>query len=75
MMNQENLEELLTTTQAARLLGAAPSSLKQSRTTGTLLGQAAPPFLKLGRRSTRYKLSALIEFRDQFPEYNNSSEY
>ena len=74
-MNQENLEELLTTTQAARLLGAAPSSLKQSRTTGTLFGQAAPPFLKLGRRSTRYKLSALIEFRDQFPEYNNTSEY
>jgi hypothetical protein len=74
-MNQENLEELLTTTQAARLLGAAPSSLKQSRTIGTLFGQAAPPFLKLGQRSIRYKLSALIEFRDQFPEYNNTSEY
>ena len=74
MMNQENLEELLTTTQAARLLGAAPSSLKQSRHTGLLFGKPAPTFIKCGR-SARYKLSVLIKFRDQFPEYNSTSEY
>jgi hypothetical protein len=67
-------EPLLTTTDAADLLGSEASTLKQSRHTGILFGKAAPPFVKMGR-SARYKLSALLEFRDQFPEYRNTSEF
>ncbi len=68
-----DLDQLLDDKAAAKLLGAAPSSLKQSRYTGSLFGKTAPPFLKLGR-STRYRLSVLLEFRSQFPEYRNTSE-
>ena len=67
-------ERLLNERQAASLLGAAASSIKQSRHTGILFGKPSPPFIKCGR-SARYKLSALIEFREQFLEYNNTSEY
>jgi hypothetical protein len=55
-------------------IGASKNTLKQSRHTGILFGKPAPRFTKCGR-SARYKLSKLIEFRDQFPEYNNTSEY
>lgn len=65
---------LLNDKSAAPILGIARSTLKQSRHTGILFGRPAPPFTKLGR-SARYKLSALLEFRDQFPEYRNTSEY
>jgi hypothetical protein len=64
---------IIPTQDAARLIGAAPSSLKQSRYTGMLFGQPAPTFIKMGR-STRYKLSVLLEFVDQFPEYINTSQ-
>jgi hypothetical protein len=67
-------QPLLNERQAAIFLGAAKSSLKQSRHTGILFGKTAPPFIKMGR-SARYKLSALLEFRDQFPEYRNTSEF
>lgn len=67
-------QDLLTSEQAAKFLGIQPTTLKQSRYTGILLGEPAPPFIKMGR-STRYKLSVLLEFRDQFPEYRNTSEY
>jgi hypothetical protein len=70
----DNNHELLDELAASRVLGAARSSLKQSRYTGILFGKPSPPFLKCGR-SARYKLSALLEFRDQFPEYRNTSEY
>ena len=71
----EQLDDfLLSDNEAAKILGAAPASLKQSRYTGDLFGKPAPPFVKMGR-STRYRLSALLEFRDQFPEYRNTSEY
>ena len=59
---------------AAPIVGARTSSLKQSRHTGLLFGKPAPPFIKLGR-SVRYRKSDLEECRDQFPEYNNTSEY
>ena len=67
-------DSLLTTLESARIVGAEPSSLKQSRHTGVLFGKAAPVFLKMGR-STRYQLSTLLEFRQQFPQYQNTSEF
>lgn len=67
-------DSLLDSNQAALFLGAKSSTLKQSRHTGILFGVPAPAFLKLGR-STRYRLAALLKFRDQFPEYRNTSEY
>jgi hypothetical protein len=70
-MNKQDI--IIPTQDAARLIGAAPSSLKQSRYTGVLFGQPAPTFIKMGR-STRYKLSVLLEFIDQFPEYINTSQ-
>jgi len=72
-LNELELDSLLTTVESARIVGAEPSSLKQSRHTGILFGKAAPIFLKMGR-STRYRLSKLLEFRDQFPQYQNTSE-
>lgn len=69
-----NDQDLLNSEQAAKFLGIQPTTLKQSRHTGILLGEPAPPFLKMGR-STRYKLASLVEFRDQFSEYRNTSEY
>ena len=64
---------LVRESEAAQIIGAAKSSLKQSRHTGILFGAPAPPFTKLGR-SVRYKLSALLKFREQFPEYQNTAQ-
>lgn len=71
---EKSLDLLLSDSEASKIIGAAPASLKQSRHTGTLFGKPAPIFIKMGR-SARYRLSVLLEFRDQFPEYRNTSEY
>ena len=65
---------LLNSEQASKYLGVQTNTLKQSRHTGILLGEVAPQYLKMGR-STRYTLSSLLEFRSQFPEYTNTSQY
>lgn len=65
---------LLNSEQASKYLGVQTNTLKQSRHTGILLGEVAPRYLKMGR-SIRYKLSSLLEFRRQFLEYRNTSEY
>jgi hypothetical protein len=69
----EGLEPLLNTEEAARVLSTTNLSLKQSRYTGFLYGKPAPKFIKLGR-SARYKPSELLRFREQFSEYQNTSE-
>ena len=73
-MKNELHDPMLSDHEAAPVVGASKNTLKQSRHTGLLFGKPSPTFIKCGR-SARYKLSALIEFRDQFPEYNNTSEY
>ena len=65
---------LLNSEQASKYLGVQTNTLKQSRHTGILLGEVAPRYLKMGR-STRYTLSSLLEFRSQFSEYTNTSQY
>jgi hypothetical protein len=69
-----DIDPLLTEIKSAEVLASTPGSLKQSRNNGTLFGKPAPKFVKLGR-SIRYKLSVLLRFREQFPEYQNTSEY
>jgi hypothetical protein len=69
-----NDQYLLNSEQASKYLGVQTNTLKQSRHTGILLGEVAPRYLKMGR-STRYTLSSLLEFRSQFPEYTNTSQY
>lgn len=65
--------KLLRGQEAAPILGTTCSTLKQSRYTGLLFGKPAPKFIKMGR-SARYKLVELLKFRDQFPEYENTSQ-
>ena len=69
-----NDQYLLNSEQASKYLGVQTNTLKQSRHTGILFGKDAPRYLKMGR-STRYTLSSLLEFRKQFFEYRNTSEY
>jgi len=69
-----NDQYLLNSEQASKYLGVQTTTLKQSRHTGLLFGEEAPRYLKMGR-STRYKLSSLREFRRQFSEYTNTSQY
>ena len=72
--NLDTIDPLLNDRQAGDVVGAAAATMKQARHTGMLFGEPAPTFVKLGR-STRYKLSVLLEFRDQFQEYQNTSQY
>ncbi len=69
----DQVDPLLGDTEAAKVLGSTNSSMKQSRYTGQLFGRPAPKFIKMGR-SAKYKLSTLLTFRDQFPEFQNTAE-
>jgi hypothetical protein len=68
------VDPLLSEDEAARVVGSATSTLKQSRHTGMLFGRPAPRFRLMGK-SPRYLLSTLHKFRNQFPDYANTSEY
>ena len=67
------IDPFLADREAAEVVGASPTTLKQSRHTGLLFGRTSPKFSKMGR-SVRYRLSNLIKFRDQFPEYQSTGE-
>lgn len=58
--------DLISTKEAARLLGFSPATLRNSRWTGMLAGVPAPAFLKLGAKSVRYQRTALTEWIEQF---------
>lgn len=66
-------DQLLNEKEASNVLSTTAATLKQSRYTGILFGKPSPSFIKMGR-STRYKLSVLLIFLEQFPEYQNTSE-
>ena len=59
--------------EAARYLGLAPYTLKQSRSTGVLCGSTAPVFRKLGSRTVIYEKATLDTWLDQFQERPNTS--
>jgi hypothetical protein len=69
----EYFDPLLSDVEAAKVLDSTSATLKQSRYTGVLYGRPAPKFIKMGR-SAKYKLSTLLEFRDQFQEFQNTAE-
>ena len=51
--------------EAAPIIGAEPSTLKNSRYTGILAGVEPPAYLKIGR-AVRYEVETLLQWRDQF---------
>lgn len=80
MINQSSqadqipIDQLLNDPEAAKVLGTTTASLKQSRYSGLLFGKPTPKFLKMGK-SAKYRLSTLVAFVNQFPEFQNTSEY
>lgn len=72
-LDRPEFDTLLSDIDAAKVLDSTSASLKQSRYTGMLFGRPAPKFIKMGR-SAKYKLSTLLAFRDQFPEFQNTAE-
>ena len=57
----------LTTIEAAKYLKCSPHSLNISRGTGSLFGQPAPAFVRVGK-SIRYKPVTLLKWLNQFKE-------
>lgn len=54
---------LLTTKEAARLLGVSPAYLERDRWAGARNGQGASiPYVQVGSRAVRYRLSDLHEY-------------
>ena len=60
--------QLYSNVEAARVLGVSPVTMKISRSTGVLLGAAAPKFLKMGR-VVRYEAPILRDWIRQFRTY------
>lgn len=67
------IKSILSNKEASLYLSCASSSLKQSRSTGTLFGIQAPAYIKLGF-NIRYKLTTLDSWLDQFAEQLNTSQ-
>ncbi|MBE0470216.1 MAG: helix-turn-helix domain-containing protein [Methyloprofundus sp.] len=59
--------------EAAKYLGVAETTLKQSRSTGTLFGIATPTYKKVGH-SVIYEFSSLDKWLDALPEYKNTAD-
>ncbi len=59
--------------EAAGFIGVAPSTMKQSRSTGLLLGKPAPKYSKRGRL-VRYRNKTLRKWVRQFQTYRKASE-
>ena len=61
-----------TSRQAAAYIGCSPTTLKISRSKGTLFGQVAPCYRKMGR-TVFYELGILDEWIERFPTIANTS--
>lgn len=66
MATATDRDPLLTSKEAANHLGYSEETLRDSRTSGRLSGVDAPPHIKLGTRSVRYRLSAVEGWIAQF---------
>lgn len=58
-INLEAKPLLVDNVEAAKILSVSPETLIKSRSSGLLMGIVAPPHVKLGTRSVRYKMSDL----------------
>lgn len=65
---------LLNNNESAAYLNVAPFTLRNSRSTGILLGKPAPRFRKRGRKVI-YERTELDRYNDQFPQLQNTSQY
>lgn len=63
----------VTNAAAAHVLGCANNTLRKSRSTGTLFGCPAPPFIKRGYH-VFYRVPTLLEFNKQFHEQKNTAQ-
>lgn len=59
--------QLLSTVEAAKILGFTPNTLRNARCRGSLAGVAPPKYRKLGT-CVRYEREALINWKSQFLE-------
>jgi predicted DNA-binding transcriptional regulator AlpA len=65
---------LLKDPQVAAATGSTPGAVRLSRTTGELHGVPAPPFVKVGSRSVRYRSTDLNEWLNQFQPQLNTAQ-
>lgn len=70
-MDQDNI--YVTTDEATGVIPFKSETIRNSRSTGTLGGRKAPPFIKAGRK-VLYLKSDLIEWMEGFPKFKNTSE-
>ena len=64
---------LLNNLKAAVYVSVSPHTLKQSRSSGFLLGVSAPAYLKMGS-AIRYRVETLDAWLAQFPEQQNTAQ-
>ena len=74
-MTYEEETVFVSTTEAARILGYCPATLRNSRWTGMLAGVPAPVFLKVGAKSVRYQRDKLMEWLRQFSECTSRANF
>ncbi|MBV1788629.1 helix-turn-helix domain-containing protein [Marinobacterium sp. D7] len=67
-----NNRALLDTHQAADYIGFSSSTLRWSRSTGTLAGVQTPEFLKIGK-TVRYETGVLDQWLAQFESKPNTA--
>jgi len=68
-----DIDDELTTNEAAPVIHCAKGSLDVSRCTGTLFGVPTPKYIKYGGK-VRYVYSTLLKFNAQFIEQENTSQ-
>lgn len=72
-MDPHSQNDLLTSVEAARLLGMKPTTLRDARWRGELAGVQPPPYRRIGR-AVRYPRAALDHWLAQFPEQTSSRD-
>lgn len=66
-MSADSIRKCLVERQAADYLGYRPSTLRQSRWSGTLAGAPAPQYIRIGR-SIRYRVEDLDRWLEKHAE-------
>ena len=64
-------DRLITTREAAKMIGLAPGTLARARVYGTV---GYPAYTKIGGKAVRYRLSTIEQFIAGQTEYQNTSQ-
>jgi len=67
------MKKILNSLEAAKYLGVASTTLRNSRCTGTLCSVQSPEYFKRGRRCYYYLID-LDNWLDQFPKQTSTSQ-